>query len=73
MNLIQLVKISDRWHSWNQAVMDELIFDYLQTLADDYQCEVLELGEYLSLRELHRMITIFKNEVELIWEEELRR
>jgi hypothetical protein len=70
MNLVQLVKISSKFHHWNQAVMDELIEDYLQTLADDYQCEVIELAEYLPMKDLHRMITTFKKEIEIIWEEE---
>jgi hypothetical protein len=70
MNLVQLVKISPNFHSYNQAVMDELINDYLQTLCDDYQCEAIELPKFIPMKDLHRMIIIFKNEVEQIWKEE---
>ncbi|MEA3387394.1 MAG: hypothetical protein U9Q66_03270 [Patescibacteria group bacterium] len=65
----ELIKINPKFMSYNQAVMDELVNDYLQILADDYQCEISELTKYIKLKDLHYMISIFKNEVELIWDE----
>lgn len=62
-------KISSEFHRWRQAEMDELVEDYLLSLAEDNKIKPSELAKIYGFKDLRYMIYRFKTEVETIWRE----
>ena len=60
-------KISKYFHPYNQAVMDELIGEFLSLTAEDYETTITGLFKELGTFEIRRLITIFKETVEETW------
>jgi len=67
--LISLIKIDKDFHPFKQAELDMLIYEYLDSLANDIGCKIYDLPKHYNLGELRRLINIFSNEVQLIWRE----
>ena len=64
---IKETRISKEFHPFNQAVMDELIFDFLCLTAEDYETNITGLFNILGPNEVRRLIKIFKETVEEGW------
>jgi hypothetical protein len=63
-------KIKPEFAPYMQAVLNEMIEEYLLMLADDYECSIRELPKHMSLKALNRCLSIYTEEVQNIWLEQ---
>lgn len=66
-DIMRFTKIDKRFFRWRQAEMDELVQDFLYDLAEDNDCEYIDLPGVYGFNALNDMLMRFNHEVQKIW------
>jgi len=66
-DIMRFTKIDKRFFRWRQAEMDELVQDFLHDLAEDNDCECIDLPGMYGFKALNDMLMRFNHEVQKIW------